>query len=137
MVELRVSEVYSGQPGCIATARRAVTAFLARIGTDTAVRIPADTVGQAQLVVSELVTNAVQHTGGECGLQLELVADEVEITVWDTDASPAEVTVAQPDPLRVGQHGLEIVKALCGRLRVSPAPRGKQVQVRMALPLAV
>lgn len=131
---LRVSEIYSGEPGAIAAARRTTAAFFARIGGDDAAAgpVPPEVVGSAQLVVSELATNAVKHGGGRFGLDLELVDDAVEITVWDTSADG--VKAAEPDPTRVGQHGLEIVSLLCGGFTVHPTPDGKAVRARMALP---
>ncbi|MFF7334809.1 ATP-binding protein [Streptomyces sp. NPDC090306] len=128
-MELQLSEVYDGSPSCIRAARRTVKAFLARVGTEHLALIPGDTVGCAQLVVSELVTNAVRHAGGECGLELAFAEGVVEIVVWD--ASPERGTVRPPRPDRVGGHGLEIVHAICGTSEVTPRRHGKQVRVRL------
>jgi len=84
-----------------------------------------------QLVVSELVTNAVRHTEGPCGVDLELAGQTVEITVWDT--SPQLPVVMEPDPTRVGRHGMEIITALCGGFQVVRREVGKQITVRLLL----
>jgi anti-sigma regulatory factor (Ser/Thr protein kinase) len=127
---VRTSEVYAGEPAAIAAARQLAVAFLGRIG-EGARRVPAPVVETAQLVVSELVTNAVKYTSGPCGVELELVDDAVEITVWDT--STTAVTAMEPDPGRIGRHGMEIVVALCGGFDVARTAGGKRITVRLEL----
>lgn len=128
---MRTSEVYGREAGAIAEARQLAAAFLGRIGHETARAVPSRVVETAQLVVSELVTNAVKHTSGPCGVDLELVEEAVQITVWDTSAQP--VTVMEHDPERIGRHGLEIIVALCGGLDVTRTATGKRITVRMNL----
>ncbi|WP_329172442.1 ATP-binding protein [Streptomyces sp. NBC_01477] len=128
---MRVSGTYDGESGSIAEARRLATVFLGRVVAEGAAPVPADVVGIAQLVVSELVTNAVKHVGGPCGVDLELVGDAVEIGVWDHSSQPA--TVMDHDPARIGRHGMEIVAALCGGFEVDLTPTGKRVTVRLSL----
>ncbi|MYS24542.1 ATP-binding protein [Streptomyces sp. SID4948] len=125
-----MSEVYAGKPGAIGSARRLAAAFLDRTRA-TGLEVPDEAIATAQLVVSELVTNAVKHTGGPCGIDLELAGGIVEITVWDTSTQP--VTAADPDPTSVGRHGMEIVAALCGGFHVVRRAVGKQITVRMSL----
>ncbi|MFF7328898.1 ATP-binding protein [Streptomyces sp. NPDC090306] len=134
-MELRLSEVYDGTPPCIAAARRAVRGFLNRVGSDRPAAARDDTVGRAQLVVSELVTNAVRYAGGACRLDLAYRGngtDSLDITVWD--ASPESGTVQHRDPNRPSGHGLEIVHAICGALDIARTAHGKRVQVRMPVP---
>lgn len=127
---MRISGVYSGEPGAIAAARQLAVAFFEQLSLpDPAVR--GRVVEDAQLVVSELVTNAVRHTSGPCGLDIERVGNIVEITVWDT--SPHHAVVTPPDPARVGQHGMEIVLALCGAFEVTDTATGKRITVRLDL----
>ncbi|SEG95758.1 Anti-sigma regulatory factor (Ser/Thr protein kinase) [Actinacidiphila yanglinensis] len=125
-----VGEVFKGSPGDIPAARRLAGELVGRMGEGGA-RVPATFASDVQLVVSELVTNAVKHAGGQCGLELRAAEDAMEITVWDT--SGHGVTVMEPDPLRVGRHGLEIVRKLCDELTVTTTPSGKRITARMAV----
>jgi two-component sensor histidine kinase len=128
---LRISEVYGSETTAIAAARRLAAGFFGRVHSERAVAVSAYAVETTQLVISELVTNAVRHTSGPCRLDLELVDHAVDITVWDT--SPAAPAVPGPDPARVGRHGIEVVLALCGALQITPQGSGKQISVRVAL----
>ncbi|SCD34673.1 Histidine kinase-like ATPase domain-containing protein [Streptomyces sp. DvalAA-14] len=126
------SEVFTGEPGAIAAARRSVTAFLTRArSSGLQPAVTAETLDAAALVVSELVTNAIRHAGGPCGLDLRIEQTAVEITVRDT--SPHRPAVSPQDPTRVGAHGLEIVIALCGGFRTRLTPTGKQITARLPL----
>lgn len=128
---MHVSENYSGDPGAVAAARRTTAAYLHRTGPGGGAS--AEQIENAQLVVSELVTNAVVHTDGPCGLSIGLTADRtVEISVWDT--SPRLPTAAPADPSRIGRHGLEIVTVLCGGFRTAHRADGpgKTVTVRLS-----
>ncbi|MFI8370033.1 ATP-binding protein [Streptomyces sp. NPDC085466] len=87
--------------------------------------------GAVQLVVSELVTNARKYAPGPCLLTLELREGCVDVTVWDS--STAVPLLMAPDPERVGQHGLEIVTALCRGFEVHREPVGKRVKVTLVL----
>ncbi|MFC4031232.1 ATP-binding protein [Streptomyces polygonati] len=128
---MRISEVYGSETTAIAEARRLASGFFGRVHTERALAVSAHAVETTQLVVSELVTNAIRHTTGPCRLDLELIDHAVDITVWDT--SPAVPDVPAPDPARVGRHGIEVVLALCGALQVTQQASGKQISVRIAL----
>jgi len=83
----------------------------------------------ALLVVSELVTNAVRHAPGPCTLALDLQDGVLEIAVSDTSGRSPQ---PQPfEPQRVGQHGLEIVQALCIRVATETNDLGKTVRAHM------
>ncbi|SEG52430.1 Anti-sigma regulatory factor (Ser/Thr protein kinase), partial [Actinacidiphila yanglinensis] len=127
---MRVDEVFKGDPGDIAAARHVAREWVGRMGTN-GVRMLATVAADFVLVVSELVTNAVKHAGGPCGLELRAVEGTVEITVWDMSAHGVKVT--DPDSLRVGQHGLEIVRKLCHDFVVAVTPSGKRITARMAV----
>lgn len=128
---VRTSEAYDGESGTIAAARKTMDAFLSEATAGRPPEVVAEAGIVAALVVSELVTNAVKHAEGRCGMDLLLHHDALEITVWDT--STQQVTVAEPDPSRIGDHGLEIVTALCGGFDVRPTPTGKQITARVPL----
>ncbi|MEV4916808.1 ATP-binding protein [Streptomyces tirandamycinicus] len=119
--------VYDGGPGSIAEARGFATAFLVdRHGFDPA----SETVGAVRLIVSELVTNACKYAHGPCAVDIERIPSGVEVTVWDS--STALPLARAADPGRVGQHGLEIVLALCEGFTVEREPVGKRVTVRVS-----
>ncbi|MFB6654098.1 ATP-binding protein [Streptomyces microflavus] len=121
----------TGNNGCIADARDFTATFL-RQARSRGVSVTTDIVEVAQLVVSELATNARRHAPGPARLLLEIAAGNVQITVWDT--VPALPTPHSPDPRRVGQHGLEIVKMLAQHLDVTPEPPGKRITAHLSLP---
>lgn len=128
--EVSVSQSFPGESGAIAAARHLAETFLRRVGAG-APAAAEQTVQTVQLVVSELVTNAVKHTDGPCGVDLVVADQVVEITVWDT--SPLLPVVMEPDPTRIGRHGMEIVAALCGGFHVVRREFGKQITVRVPL----
>ncbi|WP_244375365.1 ATP-binding protein [Streptomyces ficellus] len=119
------STVYTDLGDAIGSARDFTAAFL-RARADEGTDIRPRTVEDARLVVSELVTNVVRHAAGPCRVDLELAGGMLEISV--SDAYRAAPTAHAPDPGRVGQHGLEIVLALCASVDVEPLPDGKRVR---------
>jgi anti-sigma regulatory factor (Ser/Thr protein kinase) len=127
----RGSAVYDGQPESIAAARDFASVYLADLRRVHGVAVSSRTIGTAQLVVSELVTNACKYAPGPCLLDCELVGDHLEITVWDSDGSLPVARAAEPG--RIGQHGLEIVMALCEGFDVRREPVGKRIKVRVAM----
>ncbi|MFF7975691.1 ATP-binding protein [Streptomyces sp. NPDC007905] len=121
----------SGDGSCIAEARHRATAFLTQDDVEDRFRVPARIVDLTQLVVSELVTNACKHAPGPIRVQLHLVGREVKVTVWDRD--PFVPAAWAADPHRVGQHGLEIVKAVTEELTVVREGVGKRITARILL----
>ncbi|WP_233478059.1 ATP-binding protein [Streptomyces mobaraensis] len=87
--------------------------------------------GMVLLVVSELVTNARKYAPGPCLLSLELGDGAVEVTVWDSD--PGLPSVGAPDAGRIGQHGLEIVMAVCRSFAMHREPVGKRITAAVVL----
>ncbi|SHM86382.1 ATP-binding protein [Actinacidiphila paucisporea] len=125
---LRAVASYDGQVPVIGQARGFVGAFLDRAAV-RGVQVAPVPRGDALLVASELVTNAVRHAPGPCTLALALHGDLLEIAVSDTSRLPPQ---PQPyEPRRIGQHGLEIVVALCTGVAVEPTERGKTVRARI------
>ncbi|RSS46123.1 ATP-binding protein [Streptomyces sp. WAC08241] len=86
----------------------------------------------AELAVSELVTNAARHAPGPCGLVLRLSGEELTIAVWDT--STETPTVREADPARVGGHGLRMVHTISDRVVVAPHGGGKRIVAHFPLP---
>ncbi|MFC9330083.1 ATP-binding protein [Kitasatospora sp. NPDC057015] len=127
----RAGATYDGAPGTAAAARAFADGFLAEAQTRYGVPVTAALAGLVRLVVSELVTNAVKYAPGPCLLDLELTVDDIRVTVWDTEARlPAP---RSPDPARIGQHGLEIVLAVCRRYDIERHAGGKRVRAHLPL----
>jgi anti-sigma regulatory factor (Ser/Thr protein kinase) len=87
-------------------------------------------VGDAALVLSELVGNAVRHArplpGGAMRVEWSLHPDTVEVAV--TDGGSSELPVALPaDEAATGGRGLTIVEALSSAWGTRRADRGKVV----------
>ncbi|MEU6807429.1 ATP-binding protein [Streptomyces sp. NPDC046831] len=129
---IRAAAAYGGSTsGLIADARDLVRGVLVHTRSQRGTVVPEHVIASAQIVVSELVTNAFKYAHGTCQLRLEARADVLEVAVWDD--SPAKPVARSPDPGRVGQHGLEIVKALCHSVEISSAAAGKWVTAVLAL----
>ncbi|SDJ34001.1 Anti-sigma regulatory factor (Ser/Thr protein kinase) [Frankineae bacterium MT45] len=97
--------------------------------------IPPGLVEDAELLVSELVTNAVRHGRPEIALSLRANPSGIEVEVSDGGDVSEVVPVADPGPERTGGRGLRIVDAIAARWGVSvrrPAP-GKTVWFQLAV----
>jgi|HubBroStandDraft_6_1064221.scaffolds.fasta_scaffold900213_1 anti-sigma regulatory factor (Ser/Thr protein kinase) len=85
-----------------------------------------DVVEVAELLVSELLTNAIVHGGDRASLVVDVTAEHIHVEVLDSSAAVGV------EPLRVGpssEHGrgLTIVDALASSWGVSPRYLGKAV----------
>jgi anti-sigma regulatory factor (Ser/Thr protein kinase) len=122
---LRVAcHVLDGRVSCIAEARQWVDVFLAAALPAVGGRMVTD----AQLAVSELVTNAVQHAPGPCVLQLSDDGRCVEVAVSDSSARPP---VDRRAGFRegTGGAGLMMLRRLADAVEVHLRPNGKTVSV--------
>ncbi|MFJ4521979.1 ATP-binding protein [Streptomyces sp. NPDC088810] len=126
-----VSAAYEGGPTDIAEARDLARDFLTRVQADHGLPVSDRAMDVVQLVVSELVTNACKHAPGPCLVDLELSGGSVDITVWD--GAPTLPVARAADPGRVGQHGLEIVMAVCQGFEVHREPVGKRTTASVVL----
>ncbi|MFC9282820.1 ATP-binding protein [Streptomyces collinus] len=120
-----------GQGACIAEARHLAAGFLTRMRVEHGIAVSQRAVEVTQLVVSELVTNAQKYAAGPILLDLRIAGDLVEVQVWDSD--PVLPVARSVDAGRVGQHGLEIVIALCQGFEAMREPVGKRLTARLAL----
>ncbi|MFH8462831.1 ATP-binding protein [Streptomyces sp. NPDC017991] len=120
-----------GDDGCIADARHHAAAFLERVRTEQHCAVTARVMDLTQLVVSELVTNACKYAPGPALMELRVTSETVDVIVWDSDPTVPEAHAA--DAGRVGQHGLEIVKAVAQDLQIHREPVGKRITARIAL----
>ncbi|GHI05793.1 histidine kinase [Streptomyces cellostaticus] len=108
-------------PAAAAAARhQAVSAI---VGWDAG--LGTEVVRTAELLVSELVTNAVQYA--ETGsVSLAVCLDEVVLRIEVCDTSPVLPQPALPDADSEGGRGLFLVAALADRYRAEPTENGKR-----------
>ncbi|MFJ2259078.1 ATP-binding protein [Streptomyces sp. NPDC087844] len=125
-----VTAVVEGTAG-IADARDAARGFLESLQAEQGIPVSSRAIGMVQLVVSELVTNARKHAPGPCVMTLEADGETVAVTVWDSGTTLPQILA--PDPARVGQHGLEIVMAVCRSFEVHREPVGKRIRASVVL----
>lgn len=128
---LRAGVAFDGNTTSIAAARAFAAGFLEEARTRHGVAVPDRAVADAQLVVSELVTNACKYAPGPCAVNLEIRGPLLEITAWDTETTLPMARAAEPG--RIGQHGLEIIFALCEGFDVRRDPVGKRITALVAL----
>ncbi|MFJ1806728.1 MULTISPECIES: ATP-binding protein [unclassified Streptomyces] len=128
---MRAGYALEGGDARIAEARHHAVAFLDQAHADHHLPVPARARDLTQLVVSELVTNALKYAPGPVLMELRINTRAVDIVVWDSH--PAVPAARAPDPNRIGQHGLEIVKAVTESLFTEQEPVGKRITARIAL----
>ncbi|MCX5064137.1 ATP-binding protein [Streptomyces sp. NBC_00201] len=126
-----VTVALDGAAGCIAGARARATEFLTRARSAYGLPVSARALDLAQLVVSELVTNALKYAPGPVLLHLRITGGALEIAVWDTE--PTLPSAETADAGRVGQHGLEIVMAVVQGFEAHREPVGKRITARLPL----
>ena len=77
------------------------------------------------LVVTELLSNAIDHAHGPVRLSVELSAETVHVE--GRDATPHPPQLQPPDPLRARGRGVQFVEALSTRWGSTSSPPGKIV----------
>jgi anti-sigma regulatory factor (Ser/Thr protein kinase) len=90
-------------------------------------------IDDAQLAISELVTNAVRHAGTDVVMTLTL-DDKLIVEVEDSDPELRHPAVPTTDPLATSGRGLQIVSAVSVDWGVRSVPNGKVVWFALALP---
>ncbi|MFJ3501662.1 MULTISPECIES: ATP-binding protein [unclassified Streptomyces] len=128
---MRAGYALNGDGGRIAAARHHTTAFLDRARAEHRLPVSQRARDLAELVVSELVTNAHKYAPGPVLMELRVTAVCVDIVVWDSD--PVVPAARAADPGRVGQHGLEIIKVVAEELFIEQESVGKRITARLAL----
>jgi anti-sigma regulatory factor (Ser/Thr protein kinase) len=118
----------------VAVARRRITADLLAVGIFEAA------VGDAALVMSELLSNAILHARPLPGLRLQVAwivgAGSVEIAVTD-GGGPTRPHAAHPSLSSLGGRGLEIVAYLSDNWGVRADSPGTTVWAVLPAPLHV
>ena len=84
-----------------------------------------DAIADAELLVSELVTNAVLHARSETRVTIQRDGSTVRISVYDT--SRARPRLRQLGPESVTGRGLLLVDRIARRWGVEPEDDGKSV----------
>lgn len=125
-----MSQAFEGSED-IGVARDMARSFLTYVQAVHGLLVSARAMGLVQLVVSELVTNARKYAPGPCLMTLETGGGAVEVSVWDNNPTPP--TILPPDPMRIGQHGLEIVMAVGQSFAVHREPVGKRITTSIGL----
>ncbi|MFB6638931.1 ATP-binding protein [Streptomyces chartreusis] len=128
---LQTTVALEGDGTTIAQARHLAADFLKRTQVKHGVGVSQRGMDLAQLVVSELVTNARKYAPGPVLMHLRIDGDVVEVEVWDSD--PVLPVARAADASRVGQHGLEIVMAVARGFEAQRKPVGKRITARIAL----
>ncbi|MGW6057702.1 ATP-binding protein [Streptomyces sp. NPDC055189] len=121
----------AGTSTCIARARHLAAGFLARMQAEHGLPVSRRATDLTQLVISELVTNALKYAPGPVVVNLRITAGAVEVAV--RDSGPVLPSARAADTGRVGQHGLEIVLAVAQRFEARQEAVGKSVTVSIAL----
>lgn len=118
-------------PSAVPEVRRAAVADL------RARHVPAATVDEAEIVLSELVSNAVRHAralpDGTIRVHWTVTAGVIEVEVSDGGSD----TIPRPAPLSAlapAGRGLRIVRSLAHEWGVLPDPRGNTVWASLGGP---
>jgi two-component sensor histidine kinase len=93
--------------------------------------MPPDVAHTAELLVSELVTNAITHGTGMVRLSIDCADHTLSVSVSDDE--PAAPSVQPELPLAVGGRGLRMIEALAGAwgVREHDNKPGKDVWFRL------
>jgi serine/threonine-protein kinase RsbW len=94
--------------------------------------VPSDVVDTAELLVSELVTNAVVHGSGVIVVAIDCEDRVVSIAV--SDDAPARPQLQPERPMALGGRGLRMIESLASAWGVRPREDGPGKQVWVRLP---
>jgi two-component sensor histidine kinase len=89
--------------------------------------VPTDRRLDILLLVSEVVSNAVEHVGGETNLQLELSQSDTWLRFALTDGSSIRPIVRALDHRAARGRGMQLVEALADKWGVDDHHGGKTV----------
>jgi serine phosphatase RsbU (regulator of sigma subunit)/anti-sigma regulatory factor (Ser/Thr protein kinase) len=123
----RATEVLPADPTAAGLARRFVSAVLENWGVEE------DIVATAELCVSELVTNAVIHSGTPSSVTVQADPGYVLVLVQDTGGRGAVRLPDELDPESVSGRGLSLVDALASAWAAEHSTDGTTVWFELAL----
>jgi pimeloyl-ACP methyl ester carboxylesterase/anti-sigma regulatory factor (Ser/Thr protein kinase) len=86
----------------------------------------------AELITSELVTNAISHGGGLIELRLTCLPDRVRISVLDNDTSGTPQVAGQRG-LEIGGRGLALIETIALDWGYLPTDGGKEVWAELPI----
>lgn len=86
----------------------------------------------AELLTSELVTNAIEHARTRIRLIARCQDDMLFVEVFDEDANPMVLVAALADPSSEGGRGLHLVTAIAAECGVNSRAGGKSVWFKLA-----
>ena len=96
-----------------------------------------ETLGAAELVIGELLSNAARHADGFVCLELSQDEGHAQISVHDTSPAFALDISRPPDEYSESGRGLFIISELARKVTVSPLTGvGKRVMVTLDIPVA-
>ncbi|MGH3265148.1 MAG: ATP-binding SpoIIE family protein phosphatase, partial [Trebonia sp.] len=121
----RLSFHLDPEPSAVRQARSLIRDPLKRWGLE-------DLIDASELLVSELVTNAIRYANGEITLRLILEPDSLVCEVHDS--SPALPRVLQVDKDAENGRGLHVVSQMATRWGARRTPAGKVVWCEQPLP---
>ncbi|MFD3531356.1 ATP-binding protein [Streptomyces sp. NPDC058664] len=115
---------FTKRPEAVAQARETARTFMSTLHPT----MDAQAVATVELVVSELVTNAVRHARGAAGsLRLQVRTDSITVDVTDSDPRPPQERT--PDFTGgTGGFGWPMVRDLATAVTVTTKPSGKTVR---------
>lgn len=77
-----------------------------------------------ELLVSELLANAVLHGSGDLPIRVEMACTDTLVRVAVTDGVPQRPVVLHPEPSAPAGRGMAIIEAMSNRWGVDPRPTG-------------
>jgi anti-sigma regulatory factor (Ser/Thr protein kinase) len=85
----------------------------------------------AELLTSELVSNAILHAGTTFDVCVDIVDDDDAVVISVVDHSPILPVLRQPDLEAPGGRGIFLVDRLSAAWGVDPVDHGKRVWCRV------
>ncbi|MGW7313716.1 ATP-binding protein [Streptomyces sp. NPDC054854] len=96
-----------------------------------------DTLTDALLVTSELVTNAIRHGGGIVDFSASVAPDGLRLAITDANTDNPVTLPRPPGTVGAGGFGWPLIRRLTRSVTIRPTPQGgKRIEVVMPLDAA-